>query len=299
VKAMILAAGLGTRLRPLTDVRPKPLVPIINQPIIEHTITYLKRYGYHRITVNTHHHASLMAEFLGGGSRPGLEIRLSHEPCILGTAGGVREVRGFWGDDTLLVINGDILTDVDLKEALAHHRASGATATLVLHSHPLYNQVLLDDAGMVRDISSDPGPRRLAFTGIHFMEPSLLEWVPAEGFADIVECYRRMIAGGERVAGHLSTGHRWRDIGTIESYMAANREYSPRRFLLGPGCLAAPSAMMSEWVVMGPGCRVGDGASVARSVLWEGVTVGEGVSITDSVVTSGRIVKSDLAKAAW
>lgn len=296
VKAMILAAGLGTRLRPLTDVCPKPLVPIANQPAIERSITYLKQHGYNRIAVNTHHHARPMADFLGDGSRFGVEIHVSHEPSILGTAGGIRNVKDFWKHDTLLVINGDVLTDIDLEEALRFHSASGAVATLVLHSHPLFSQILLDEQGIVRDISSGPLPERLAFTGIHLLEPGLLEWVPREGFADIVTCYRRMIAGGEKVAGYISRGRYWRDIGTIESYLEANRENSPRPILLAPGCHAALSTRISEWAVIGPECRVEAGASITRSVLWQGVRVREGVRITDSVVAGGRTVQRDLTR---
>ncbi len=296
MKAMILAAGLGTRLRPLTDVCPKPLVPVANKPVIEHIITYLKQHGYNRIAVNTHHHARPMADFLGDGSRFGMKIHLSHEPLILGTAGGIRKVKGFWGNDTLLVINGDILTDIDLRDALRFHLAAGAAATLILHRHPLFSQILLDDQGVVRDISSGPRLERLAFTGIHLLEPGLLNWIPREGFADIVTCYRQMIAEGERIAGYVSTGHHWRDIGTIESYLESNRRHSPTPVLLGPGCYAAPTARLSEWTVIGPECRVEANATITRSVLWQGVKVCKGARIIDSVVTSGRIVQRDLTK---
>ncbi len=294
MKAMILAAGLGTRLRPLTDVCPKPLVPVANKPVIERSITYLKQHGYHRIAVNTHHHALPMADFLGDGTRFGVKIHVSHEPSILGTAGGIRKVKDFWKHDTLLVINGDILTDIDLRDALRFHLATGAAATLILHRHPLFSQILLDDQGVVRDISSGPRPERLAFTGIHLLEPGLLKWIPRDGYADIVSCYRRMIENGERVAGHISNGHYWRDIGTIESYLEANREHSATPVLLGPGCETAPSARISDWAVIGPECRVEADATITRSVLWQGIRVREGARITDSVVTSGQVVQRDL-----
>ncbi len=294
MKAMILAAGLGTRLRPLTDVRPKPLVPVANQPVIQRIIAYLERQGIRRMVVNTHHLGRQMSDFLGDGSRFGVSIAVRHEPSILGTGGGLRNVADFWGNDTLVAVNGDILTDIDLLEALKAHRASGAPATLVLHRHPRFRQILLDASNTVRDISSQPRPERLAFTGIHLLEPGLRDWIPESGYADIVSTYRNMIARGERIAGHVVDRPYWRDIGTVESYLAANREGSPSPILLGPGCETAPSARTSEWAVVGAGCRLEPGALVERSVLWEGVTLREGVHVTDSVVTSGRVVRGDL-----
>ena len=298
MKAMILAAGLGSRLRPLTDVCPKPLVPVANRPVIASTIAYLKGYGIQSIVVNTHHHARQMSAFFRSGIAPGVSVELRHEPSILGTGGGLRNVAGFWGEETLLAVNADILTDVDLRKALAFHRASEATVTLVLHPCPPFDQVLLDEAGRVREIGSRARPGRLAFTGIHFLEPGVRDWIPSEGYADIVSSYRRMIAAGERIAGWVTDRAYWRDIGTFESYLQANREQSPEPVLLGPGCEVDPTAEVSEWAVVGPGCRLEAGASVARSVLWEGVTVRQGIRVTDSVVTSGRSVERDLSGEA-
>ena len=298
MKAMILAAGLGTRLRPLTDVCPKPLVPVANRPVLAGTIAYLRRHGIRSIVVNTHHHARRMSEFLRQGQGFGVPVELRHEPSILGTGGGLRNVADFWGRDTLLAINGDILTDIDLGEALAFHRSSGAPATLVLHRCPPFDQIVLDDAGRVREIGSRARPGRVAFTGIHFLEPAVRDWIPREGFSDIVSCYRRMIASGEPIAGYLADRPYWRDIGTRESYLQANREQSPEPVLLGPGCDVAPSAAVSDWAVVGPGCRLEARSAVVRSVLWEGVTVREGVRVVDSVVTSGRSVERNLAGEA-
>jgi NDP-sugar pyrophosphorylase family protein len=239
-----------------------------------------------------------MSAFFRSGIEPGVSVELRHEPSILGTGGGLRNVSDFWGEETLLAVNGDILTDVDLEEALAFHRASDATATLVLHPYPPFDQVLLDEAGRVREIGSRPRPGRLAFTGIHFLEPAVRDWIPPDGYADIVGSYRRMIASGERIAGWVADRAYWRDIGTLESYLQANREQSPEPVLLGTGCEVDPSAEVSGWAVLGPGCRLEGGASVVRSVLWEGVTVRRGVRVADSVVTSERSVEGDLVGGA-
>ena len=152
----------------------------------------------------------------------------------------------------------------------------------------------MDEDGTIRDIASRPHPGRLAFTGIHILEPSVLDAIPGGGFADIVICYRRMISDGARIAGHIVSGHRWRDIGTIQSYLRANLEWASDPILLGEGCAVGPSVRLEEWAVAGAGCRLEPDVEICRSVLWEGVTVREGVRVVDSVVTSHRTVEKDL-----
>jgi len=299
LKAMILAAGLGTRLRPLTDVRPKPLVPVLNRPVLERTITYLISQGITRVVVNAHHHAQGLMDFLQGGLAFGIPAEVRFEPRILGTGGGIRNVSDFWGEDTLLVINGDIVTTIDLAPAVRFHRQSGAAATLLLHEHPAFQQVLVDEAGQVRDIASKPCLGRLAFTGIHIVEPEMRRWIPETGFSNIITCYREMIAAGESPAGFVTQGYYWRDIGTIESYLLANQEASEGAVHVGENCAVDPAARLEGWCVIGARSRVGPGASIARSVLWDEVTVEKGVRIEDSVVTAGRTVDRDLVGGVW
>lgn len=295
VKAMILAAGLGTRLRPLTDVRPKPLVPLLNRPVLERTITYLKQQGITSIVVNAHHHAQRLVEYLQDGRALGIPVEVRVEPRILGTGGGLRNISDFWGEDTLLVINGDIVTTIDLAPAVRFHRESGAAATLVVHDHPAFRQVLVDEAGWVRDIATDPRPGRMAFTGIHIVEPGLRHWIPESGFSNIIASYRQMIAAGAFPAGYITQGESWRDIGTIESYLLANQEEAEGSAHVGKNCVIDSSARLEDWCVIGAGSCVGPGAVIARSVLWEEVTIGKGVRVEDSVVTDGRTVRRDLA----
>lgn len=294
MKAMILAAGFGTRLRPLTDLRPKPLVPVANKPVIEHIIDYLKDSGVTRIVVNVHHHAKQLSEHIENGRYSGVTFQVRHEPDILGTGGGLMNVADFWGDDTLLVVNGDILTTIDLMAAIETHKQSDALATLVLHDHPSFSQILLDGAGCVADISFEAVPGRLAFTGIHIVEPGLRNWIPQRGFADIIASYRKMLSQEVPIAAHVAYNHYWRDIGTLESYLEANRELSGESVIMGPGCVCHDSVSFNEWGIIGEGCRLDKDVVVERSVLWEGVRVKEGVRIIDSIVVSGQEVSRDL-----
>ncbi|MDY7038929.1 MAG: nucleotidyltransferase family protein, partial [Thermodesulfobacteriota bacterium] len=190
MRAMILAAGLGTRLRPLTDNRPKALIPVTNKPIITRAVEYLKKHGISRIVVNAHHHHEQIVDYLDGGRPFGLDIDVRVEPKILGTGGGIKNVSDFWGDEPFIVINSDILTNIDLSPAYEHHLTSGSLATLILHDREPFNQIRTDNNQNITDIAKKNIPGRLAFTGIHIMDPGLLSHIPEGKFFDIIDCYR-------------------------------------------------------------------------------------------------------------
>jgi len=299
MKGMILAAGLGTRLRPLTLDTPKALMPVCNQPMIDWVIGYLRGYGVDELIVNAHHHQEQIVSHLDGGKPFGLNIRVAVEPRILGTGGGIKNTEGFWNNSPFFVMNSDILTDIDLSRALQAHQAAGCLATLVLHDCGPFNQVRIDDNLHILDIGSEPAPGRLAFTGIHIIEPDLLDHIPEGEFSNIIDGYLRLIQDGYLIGAHVSQGHYWRDVGTIGSYLFANREsLKGNPWLLGENSRLDPSATIRDWAVLGNRTVVEAGAEVVRSVLWEGVTVKQGVRIMDSVVTSFRTVEEDLVGQA-
>jgi len=293
---MILAAGLGTRLRPLTLNRPKALVPVANKPMINHMIDYLKRFGVKQIIVNAHHHHEQIVKHLDNGRPFGISVEVRVEREILGTGGGIQNTAGFWDAAPFVVINGDTLTDIDLGVAYKVHLSRGNLVTLVLHDRAPFNQVLADSDMHVVDITSRPQPGRLAFTGIHIISPGLLDFLPEGRPSSIIDCYQRLIREGDKpVRAYVSEGHQWRDIGTIESYREANREaLGKERTLVGPGSRIDPSAQIEAWGIIGAGCELAPSVRVTRSVLWENVTVMHGIRIEDSVVTSGREVRKDL-----
>lgn len=299
MKAMILAAGLGTRLSLLTESIPKALVPVMNRPMIAWVIYHLKSHGFDRLIVNTHHHARMLADYLGDGSGLGVEITTRYEPEILGTGGGIRNTTDFWDSGPFVVINADILTDIDLAAALKAHKASGCLATLIVHEAPSFSKIKLDHRGLIEDISRDVKPGRLAFTGIHVIEPALLAFIRPGVFSDIIDCYRLLIRAGSPLAAFISKGHKWHDVGTLESYIRVHEalclERDPHdRFVLGSGCLVHPSARIVDWAVLGDGVELGEGTVVARSVIWDGVKVGAAVRIADSVVSKGKTIRKDV-----
>lgn len=294
MKAMILAAGFGTRLRPLTELKPKALVPVANKPILARNIEYLISYGITEIIVNAHHHAQQVVAYLRQGNPYGLDIEVKVESEILGTGGGIKNAEDFWDKEPFFVINSDILTDIDLGSVHKIHQVSGALVTLVLHDCEPYNQVQVDGHWNITDIAKVNTPGRYAFTGIHVINPEILAQIPRGIFSDIIECYRQLIRMGKPVRACLVQGHYWRDIGSIQSYLEANRELAGNSFVIGPGCSIDSSVKLMDWGVIGENSRLEKNVEVQRSVLWEGVTVNEGIKVVDTVVTTGRVVDGNL-----
>jgi mannose-1-phosphate guanylyltransferase len=297
MKAMILAAGLGTRLDPLTTERPKALMPIANIPVIDHIIEYLTEHGVSGIVVNAHHHQERLVRHLTRDRAFGVPVQVRVEPEILGTGGGIKNTEDFWDDAPFIVINVDILTDIDLTRAYEAHLKEGALATMVLHDCSPFNQIMIDREQNIRDIAVKELPGRLAFTGIHILDPRLLAHIPGGVFTNIIDCYRRLMEKEGVIKAWVCSGHYWRDIGTVESYVLANREaMGPNSRLISPDCRIHPSAVTEDWAVIGPGTVLEEGARVCRSVLWENVTIGKGARVVDSIVTASKSVTSDLVK---
>ena len=294
MKAMILAAGYGTRLRPLTNKKPKALMPVVNRPIIARNIEFLKRFGVSEILVNAHHHAQQISDYLAGGRPFGLRVDVRFEPEILGTGGGIKNAEDFWDQGPFVVINSDILTDIDLGPVYEQHRKSKAIATLVLHDCEPFNQIQIDGRGAVIDIARARSDERLAFTGIHIIEPRLLAHIPSNGFSDIIDCYQDLIRSGEFIGAFHAKGHYWHDIGTVSRYVEVNREFLGQSTVTGQGCQVDSTVRLEEWAVVGPESRLDEGAEIKRSILWEQVRVRAGVRVVDSIVTSNQEVERDL-----
>lgn len=295
MKSMILAAGFGTRLRPLTDKRPKALMPVANKPMIAWSIDYLRNYGCADIIINAHHHHEQVVDYVRQHPAHGLRIETRVEPEILGTGGGIKNVEYFWDREPFVVMNVDILTDIDLQAALRDHRSAGALVTLVLHDCEPYNQIEVNKNLNITHIGKTASAGRLAFTGIHIIDPEVLSFIPAGAFSDIIDCYRNLIRDGKPVNAYVSRNHYWRDIGSVTSYMEANRDFAAKPFLIGSACRIHPSVRLEDWAVIGDGCRIDEGAIVRRSVLWEQVDIKHGIGVTDSIISSGTVVRRDLA----
>jgi NDP-sugar pyrophosphorylase family protein len=295
---MVLAAGLGTRMRPLSDLLAKPALPVLDRPLIHHTLLLLARHGIRDVVVNTHHLPQTIRRVVGSGRRFGLRVRYSHEPRILGSGGGPRLVRAFFGSEPALLVNGDCLFDLDLTRLLRRHRASGALATLALRRNPdprRYPPVVTGRGGWIRSIRGLPRPARGSaslFTGVQILDPALLATLP-RGPSDIVaDLYAPLLARGGRLLG-VRLREPWFDLGSPAFYLRAQLRLlaraqgrTRRGSLLGKGTRVGRGARVVGSVV-GAGSTIGEGARVSRSVLWPGARIPEGARVAGSVVTSG------------
>jgi mannose-1-phosphate guanylyltransferase len=297
---MVLAAGLGLRMRPLTLLRAKPVLPVLNRPLLEWTMTRLARAGVRNVMVNLHHLPETVTEVCGTGRRFGLRIQYSREPTILGTGGGPRAVRGWFGDEPLLLVNGDVLFDLDLRRLLAVHRASGARATLALRPNRVpyaYSPVVSDRRGRILSIAGRPGAAHGAvsmFASVHVLDPALLERLP-EGVSDsVLDLYLPLLAEGAHLQGVPSRGA-WYDFGRPRLYRDAQLRLLPGRgrdrVLVDRGARLGSTARLRRSVV-GAGGRVAGGARVERSVLWDGAVVEADARVSGSIVVTGGVVRS-------
>ena len=296
MKAIILAAGLGTRMQGLTEKMPKALVPIANRPVIERNIDYLKSNGVDCIAVNAHHHYRQMVDYLNSGRPFGIEMDVRVEEEILGTGGAIKNFSDFFGNEPFIVINVDVLTDIDLKKAYNYHIDSGEIATMIVHDYKPFNQLIIRNSHVI-DISRQKSAGRLAFTGIHILNSEILSHIPGSGYSDIIECYNRLIRSGVAIEAYVAENHYWRDMGNPDSYIAANREFlefENQSFIIGPDSTIAPSVRFKGWAVAGKGTVLEDGVEIERSILWDNITVKKGVRIIDSVITSSKLIDHDM-----
>lgn len=240
MKAMVLAAGLGARLRPITNNIPKPLIPVAGRPLIHYTLNLLKKHGISEATVNLHYLADMIKKEIGDGSRFGIKVNYSYEPEILGTGGGLKKVEDFFSDGTFIVINADILVDLDLTDVARFHKEKRAIATMVLrHDNDVdsYGAIEIDAEGRIRQflgkIDYKGAPlRRLMFTGIHVLEPEVLSYIPSNTSCCINRtAYPEMISTGERVYGYVMDGY-WSDLGTPERYRQAEEDITRGKIAL-------------------------------------------------------------------
>lgn len=304
--AVILAAGLGTRLRPLTYQVPKPLFPILNRPLLGLLLAQLAAAGFRRVAVNTHHHGQAVADFLKSRAPDRLEILVRHEPEILGTGGGLKNLVDFIGAEPFLVINSDIVTDIELTALTAAH-APDTLATMLLHDYPRFNTVWLDGAGYVQGFGTPPSgvlARPLAFTGIQVVSARLLELMPPGEFVNIIDTYRQAIAAGGKIAGFVQQDFFWQDIGTPQDYLDLHsrllRGAVPglQRFFphptdpwLGPGVQLGNNIHFGPGVCLGARVQVGNGARLENTVVWSGAVIEAGVSLKNCLVAQNTRVQ--------
>ena len=226
MKAMVLAAGLGTRLAPLTKTTPKPLILLNGQPLITYTLRYLKYHGITDIFINLHHLGEQIKSALGTGNAFGVRIHYSEEPVILGTGGGIKNLEKEFGASPFLVINSDILTDFNLNSLFAFHQEKKGLAALVLREDTQtdrYGAIEIDTAGAIRRIlgKGECNPKllkKLMFTGIHLVDPKVLDDIPQGVSHSITDTYIDLVLRKKPLFGLEMKGF-WADLGTMDEYV--------------------------------------------------------------------------------
>ena len=225
-KAFVLGAGLGTRLRPLTDQLPKPLIPVHHRPLIVRAFQHLRAAGVEEFAVNTHHLPECYERAFPGARWEGCRLHFRHEPVLLETGGGLAQMADLLQDEPFLVYNGDILTDISLEEAMAAHQVEGNLVTLLLRSDVPVRNVAFDAAsGRVLDLRNGLAtnhPDQRGFTGLYVVSPAFFRYLVPGKVESVVAALLRAVAAGERIGGVLGDVGHWFDLGDRASYLAAH-----------------------------------------------------------------------------
>ncbi len=330
MKAVVMAGGEGSRLRPLTIGRPKPMVPIVNRPVMEHILLLLKKHGITEVVVTLQYLANVIQDYFGDGESLGMTLHYSVEDVPLGTAGSVKLAERLL-DDTFLVISGDALTDYDLTSIIKYHKAKKAVATLTLThvDNPLeYGVVITDNTGHIQQFLEKPSWSEVISdtinTGIYVLEPEVLKRCPpGQPFDFSQDLFPGLLTDGRPIYGYVPTGGYWTDVGTIEEYMRACFDALEGKVEMsigdpgarpglwcGPGAVTSPAATLNGPVYIGHDVKIaagvvidgpaviGDNSSVearahiARSVLQGSCYVGERAELTGALVGEGCVLKS-------
>ncbi len=299
MKAMILAAGFGTRLFPLTIDRTKPAIPFLGKPLVGYVAEYVARFGFKDVIVNLHHQPESVKKALGDGANFGVKIHYTiEEPKILGTAGALDNAREFLEDETFLIVNGKIITDIDVSAALETHRKTGALATMVLMENKKRERFSIvetegdsitgfgdfpenDSRFQIPDSIFENEKFRNSqsairnpwmFTGIHILEPRVFDYIPRGAYSDIVPTfYNPAIRAGERIAAHF-TDSNWFELSTIPRYLDIS--------------LAMLNGQ-TEKIVKGANVKISASASVEDSVIWDNVSIADNAKISRTIIGDG------------
>ena len=241
MKAMVLAAGLGTRLRPLTNDRPKALVEINGRTLLEITLARLRDFGIHEVIINVHHFADMIESYLKANKNFGLRIEISRETTLLDTGGGLKKAGYFFQDNAssreepFILHNVDVISNIDFAQMLKVHAEKNALATLAVQDRTTSRYLLFDDAlelcgrlsgpdGQPELVRPAQNPQALAFSGIHIISPPFLKMMPEQGAFSIIDSYLRVAGQGDKILGFRADNYYWRDLGRPEHVAQAAKD---------------------------------------------------------------------------
>ena len=332
MKAVVMAGGEGTRLRPLTSSRPKPLVPVLNKPCMQHTIELLKRHGITDIVVTLYYLADEIEGYFGDGSELGVNLIYTVEDTPLGTAGSVKKAEEYLKDDTFIIVSGDALTDLDVDKALAFHREKQSMATLVLQhvDNPLeFGVVITDDGGRIRRFLEKPSWGEVfsdtVNTGMYILEPSIFAYMePEKNYDWSSDIFPQLLTEEKPMFGYV-LGEYWTDVGSLQQYrqaqyemlggmtqlpiegrreggsvwIGAGTEIDPSAQIIGPVCIGKncrikAGAHIGPETVIGDNCLIEEGATLQRAIVWDSNYIGARSQLTACTVCFRCTIKEDV-----
>lgn len=311
VKAIIMAGGEGSRIRPLTCDLPKPMVPVMNRPVLEHIILLLKKYGITEIGITLMYHPQLIKDYFGNGRNLGVNITYFLEETPLGTAGGIKSAQSFL-DETFIVISGDCLTDLNIGEAIKFHYKKNSLATLILTKVDLpleYGVVLTNDEGAVTGFLEKPSWGEIFSdtinTGTYILEPEILQFIEPQRSIDFSrDIFPALLKSGKRMFGHIMSEY-WCDIGDIRSYIKAHGDILDKKIdvsidgmeikenvWVGTGTVIEKNAEINAPCIIGANCKIGNGTVIdSYTIIGNNTVVEDDVSIVRSIVWDNTYIQ--------
>lgn len=308
-----MGAGLGTRLRPLTDQRPKPLIPIYGKPLITFALDHLKASGVERFVINTHHLAGQFDEVFSRGVYAGCPVKLLYEPILLETGGGIKNAEPWLGRDPFIVYSGDILTDIDLDALVNEHFRRGNDVTMALRDTDLAAGIALENGRVVDIRGKQGGGGGYDFANVSVWSPEIFARIPPAAKISFIPILREWMAQGGKVGGLVLNERDWFNVGSRTEYLSVHRAIAEKSWKpaylpdpqwpvkVSPGATVSSSARLEGFHAIAEGCVLGDRAVVENSILWPGTTVASdarlrGCIAMGSLVISGLHDNVDLCK---
>jgi mannose-1-phosphate guanylyltransferase len=330
LKAVLLIGGLGTRLRPLTNDRPKSTVPVLNRPVLEHTLAYLKQYGIHDVILTLNYLPGVIKQYFGDGEKFGVNLIYCLEDEPRGTAGAVKNAEQYL-DGTFFVLNGDVFTNMNLTRMMAYHRQKKAIATIALtwvDNPSAFGVVETEKNGRVKQFIEKPPPGEATTNwinaGTYILEPEALNVIPAgQPYMFEKGLFPHLLKTGRPVYGYPYKGY-WLDMGTPGHYHTINMDMMTQKItcrlnkpgrkkllfdkkkvdiddtaiikcpaIIGDGCIIRREAELKAPVILGRDCRLGEGVVVENTVVWDTVTIGAGTKLKDCIVSSGTVIEEN------
>lgn len=314
LKAVIIAGGLGTRLRPLTNTTPKPIVPVVNRPFVVHQIELLARHGVDEIIINLHYLSAEVKKALGDGREWGIKLHYSIEEQPLGTAGAVKNAEKFFDDSQLVIFNGDVLTDFNISAIAAYHEEKQALVTLTLtevEDPTAFGLILTDKNGRVTKFIEKPSWDMITThninAGLYIVDPKIFRQVPkGQPYSFERELYPALLEQGAPIYGYPAKDY-WLDIGNPLKYKEAHRailkgEVSGIKVrgqrlgdscLLGEGVKLGAGAEIKDCTVLGEHVLIGEHSVLERAIVWKGTKIGKRVHLSDCILGYNCVIEDD------